>query len=128
MATGTSSGWGPPTTANFLGCSLAGDLGPDIPNSPCPPGLAESFSPITHARAAAASGATLPPAYLVFGPLDGLAPLDTQGRPLYDAWSAAAGVEFTVLDAPPGAGHNLDEVLDRAALAAWLDAVVARSG
>ncbi|MFN8027005.1 MAG: alpha/beta hydrolase [Acidimicrobiia bacterium] len=100
----------------FLAC-------PTTESTSCDTALAAEASPATHL------GAGAPPAYLVYGANDTLAPAATQGVPIALRWAAARGdtlgvgsaVQLHVVDA----GHNLDrDHVDLAALEEWLDAVV----
>jgi acetyl esterase/lipase len=84
----------------------------------CDKKTVDAFSPLALARQAT----KLPPAFLSYGEADTVVPVDTQGIPLYEAWSIAAGEQATWLDVPAATGHNL-ETMSHAALAAWLDQV-----
>ena len=83
------------------------------------------WSPSTWALLHAFLGIPLPPAYIGVGALDLLVAPATQGQPLVDRWSAAAGTLRAWYDVPPDGGHNVDEFLNRSAFAIWNAMVVA---
>ena len=118
-----AGGLAPAAEEALLGCTTLPTVA--LPGSrPCPDmNLAESLSPITLTRAAAADGTTLMPAYFGYGGSDQLVLISTQGTPEVQAWSAAAGVDQTWYDFPPTGTHNLEDTINQEALADWLDNV-----
>ncbi len=119
-----AGGLAPSAEAALLGCTtLATTLLPGG-TPPCNGmQLAESLSPITLTRAAAADGKSLVPAYFGYGGSDQLVLISTQGTPEVQAWAAAAGVDQTWYDFPPAGTHNLEDAINQVALANWLDNV-----
>lgn len=87
----------------------------------CEQSVVDSYNPLWWAQRAVA----LPPAFFAYGGLDTLVRPDTQGWPMFQAWTNAAGASATWLDVPDNSGHNLPE-MSHQALAAWLDQVALR--
>jgi acetyl esterase/lipase len=118
-----AGGIGPSSSESLLGCTQAST--PAIPGmSSCDPEEVARYSPLDWSTSAGREGRVLPPAYLVYGGLDTLVRIDTQGVPNIEAWSASAGGDRTWYDLPPEGGHNIDDAVNYLAFNAWLARVV----
>ena len=106
----------------LLGCTL-GNPPAIAGNQPCDPNLVAQFSPLVLTKQAVANGTILPPAYFIYGGLDTLVVIATQGTPEVNEWAMATGVNQCWYDFPPNAGHTSDDQVNQLAVDNWLDNV-----
>lgn len=106
----------------LLGCTL-GNPPAIAGNQPCDPNLVAQFSPLVLTKQAVANGTILPPAYFIYGGLDTLVVIATQGTPEVNEWAMATGVNQCWYDFPPNAGHTSDDQVNQLAVDYWLDNV-----
>ncbi len=107
----------------FLGCSTDG---PDA-LAACDPYTPLLYSPVFRAGFSAMLGLPLPPAYIAYGADDPMVPMLTQGLPLSEAWTAAAGDRTTYVDVPPTGGHDVPAGMNKTVFDSWLTKVATRS-
>ncbi len=119
-----TGGIGPSSSEALLGCTQAEV--PAIAGMPtCESSVVAYYSPITWTDRYVSDGRPLPPAYFAYGGEDTLVLIDTQGVPMIQAWSRAAGGDRTWYDLPPEGGHNIDDTVNYIAFNAWLGRVAA---